>query len=110
LLQQGATIVTTIDDLRLAARLTGRPAISAATHSSGGAAIASPAPAPRTADPNAAAVVRAVEAGAGDIIALERHTKLAARELTVALASLELAGVVVTDHAGGVRLAYLSGS
>jgi hypothetical protein len=59
----------------------------------------------RMADPVCEAVLSALRTGATDLDDLRRLTSLSARALIAAIGALEVAGVLWTDHTGGVRLA-----
>ena len=112
LLRDGAIVITSSDDALVLAGF--------ATHSAapvGGArrrSLESGAAPMKTPSRNIAvearedaeeeAVMLAVRSGASELVELSRLTRLPVRALTTALASLELAGVLWTDHTGGVRL------
>lgn len=55
--------------------------------------------------PGEAVVVGAMRAGATDLDAVAQATRLSTREVAAAVTGLEVAGLVWTDHRGGLRLA-----
>lgn len=122
LLKDGATMITgTEDALMLAGLALSEPAPSRARRArssprrarDAAAARSSPelAGAPEAAtgsteaDPMAQAVLGALRTGASELDDLRRLTSLEPRALGAAIASLEVAGKIWTDHAGAVRLA-----
>jgi DNA processing protein len=113
LLREGAIIITSPDDALVLGGFAARPPSSAhrdRRKSGGTRSTASETAPPRRVaaharrDPDEEAVMLAVRSGASDLAELSNHTRLPVRTLTTALSSLELAGVLWTDHIGRVRL------
>jgi len=116
LLRDGATIITSPEDALVLAGLSPRaprlPLGARTRRSASRPAAAIPSPSASSTltaaslrDPHQSRVLQAVSAGASDLASLVHETRLAPRDATVALASLELSGILWTDHAGGIRLA-----
>jgi DNA processing protein len=126
LLRFGAVVVTSTDDALMLAGLSAAPPRAAPRRrrtSSGGDPTNRTRPAPRgtggnhrpTADahpapvpdlgPAEAAVVSAIHAGAADVDAVAALAHLSSRDVATAVVGLELAGVLHSDHQGGIRLA-----
>jgi DNA processing protein len=114
LLHEGATIITSTQDALLLVGLSS--SVKVARSSSNGErklrnedeGVAVPMNLspwqPDRYDPREAAVLQAVQSGASDLSDVVHRTGLAPRDIAGALAALELAGVLWTDHAGAVRI------
>lgn len=122
LLKDGATMITGIEDALMLAGLAPTEPAAPRAHRARSlpsrartAAAARPSPelagAPAAAtgtvecDPMAEAVLGALRTGASEPDDLRRLTSLEPRALGAAIATLEVAGKIWTDHAGAVRLA-----
>ncbi|HEX7123346.1 MAG TPA: DNA-processing protein DprA [Gemmatimonadaceae bacterium] len=104
LLHNGATIIRDVHDARQLASRATNGAIPEKEPETGARATAAGAAPSSDGDPAADAVLRALGAGAASLDEVAVRTGLAARDLGAAISTLEVAGVVWSDHRGALRL------
>lgn len=111
LLRDGAIVIASVEDALVLAGLTSRPAPERPSHRRKQDRPAEQMAAthgdelPLVADPASQAVLSALHTGAANLDDLQRLTSLPVRALLSAIGALEVAGVLWTDHTGGIRLA-----